>query len=283
MTPHPSSPQSPSHPPPHRIAVLGLGAIGRQVLRSLQDRLRPAADYAVFRRSAPDGDGPRGAGDVRQFSTIDALLDWRPTLAIECAGHAVVGSAVPELLRAGADVVLVSVGALSDAAVQERIERAAQAGNARCLTVAGAIGGLDALDAARHAGLDAVAYTGRKPPAAWKGTPAEARVDLDALSAPAIVFEGSAREAARRYPKNANVTAAVALAGVGFDATRVRLVADPGSAVNRHELQASGAFGRFSIVLENHPFPENPKTSWLAALSIEAELRRYLRLPAPGR
>jgi len=141
--------------------------------------------------------------------------------------------------------------------------------------VSGAIGGLDALRAAACAGLHKVVYTGRKPPAAWKGSPAEALLDLSALHEPAVFYDGTATDAARDYPRNTNVTAAIALAGAGFEATRVRLVADPGIDGNVHEVQAHGASGRFSITLENLPLPDNPKTSWLAALSVEQAVRHH--------
>ncbi|HVR54655.1 MAG TPA: aspartate dehydrogenase, partial [Pseudorhodoferax sp.] len=172
----------------------------------------------------------------------------------------------------------VSVGALGDAALRAEIEEAARAGGGRPLVASGAIGGLDALRAARAsgaAGLHSVRYTGRKPPLAWAGTPAEARCDLAAVREPTVVFEGHAAEAARAFPKNANVTAAVALAGIGFERTAVTLVADPGVTANVHELQATGAFGSLSLQLANAPLPDNPKTSWLAALSIEAALHAH--------
>lgn len=260
--------------PNTRIAILGLGAIGRRVLASLQSKLAPDASYAVFDKQPP-ADPPQ-MQRIAHFDNADALLNWKPDLAIECAGHAVVLSVVPRLLRAGVDVVLVSIGALADAELRGSLVASAGAGESRLLTVSGAIGGLDALDAARSAGLESVVYTGRKPPLAWKDTLAEGQFSLDELREPTVIFEGTAGESASLYPKNANVTAAVALAGVGFEQTRVRLIADPSSTSNVHELEAVGAFGRFSIRLENNPLPDNPKTSWLAALSIEATLRKYL-------
>ena len=263
---------------PSRIAVLGLGAIGRRVLASMQTRLLPAASYAAYQRSAPEGPLTL-RGELAHFRRLEDLLAWKPELAIECAGHAVV-SLGPDLLREGVDFMVVSIGAMADGALRARLYSAARQGGSQLLTVSGAIGGLDALDAARGAGLDAVVYTGRKPAAAWQGTPASEAFDLLRLDAPTSIFEGSAGDAARLYPKNANVTAAIALAGVGFDATHVRLVADPTVTQNVHELDVRGAFGHFNIRLENNPLPDNPKTSWLAALSIEAELRRYLRVPS---
>lgn len=268
-----------------RIAVLGLGAIGRRVLSSLQGSLMPEASYAAFDHQALTGTTAEWQG-VERFVSAEGLIDWRPQLAIECAGHAVVSSLVPDLLRRGVDVLIVSIGALVDEELRSCLHSAALEGGSRLLTVSGAIGGLDALDAARSAGLDAVVYTGRKPPIAWRGTLADGPFNLASIAVPTVIFEGSAADAARLYPKNANVTAAVALAGIGFDGTDVRLIADPGIEQNVHELDVRGAFGRFSIHLENNPLPDNPKTSWLAALSIEAELRKHLRLsinPTQGR
>ena len=207
------------------------------------------------------------------------MLHWKPDLAIECAGHEVVRSVAPLLLQAGVDVIIVSLGVLGDAALRESLEAAARAGRARLITVSGAIGGLDALAAACGAGITSVRYTGRKPPKAWLGTPAERVCDLNAIREATLVFEGSAADSARLYPKNANVTAAVALAGVGFEKTAVRMMADPSITKNVHELEVEGEFGCFVIRLENSALPQNARTSWLAALSIAAELRKYLAWP----
>lgn len=274
--------QNPAMPPTlttttkPRIAILGLGAIGQRVLTSLQGFMPMDASYAALVRTPGNV-----SVDVQRFTDVEALLDWRPDLAVESAGHGVVADVVPRLLRAGTDVVIVSIGALGDARLRDELRLAGQTGGAKLITVAGAMGGLDALEAARGAGLTSVRYIGRKPPLAWAGTPADNVCDLGAITAATTVFEGSAAHAARLFPKNANVTAAVALAGVGFERTAVQLIADPAVSKNVHELEVEGAFGRFFIRLENKPLPDNAKTSWLAALSIEAALRRYFDIAPP--
>ena len=139
----------------------------------------------------------------------------------------------------------------------------------------GAVGGIDALAAARQGGLERVTYTSRKPPAAWKGTPGEALCDLDRLErAVSPSIEGPADDAARTYPKNANVAATVALAGAGFDRTAVRIVADPAAPGNVHEVEAIGAFGRMVAAAWRAGHCRTiPKTSSLTAFSILRAIR----------
>jgi aspartate dehydrogenase len=254
--------------------------MGSRVLAALRQRLLPKALYAVLDPAQARVAIPALAG-VAVFASAEELYAWAPGLAVECAGHSAVATVVPELLGRGCDVIVVSIGALVDDALRAQLRQSVARGGSRLSTVSGAVGGLDALEAARSAGLTSVTYTGRKPPAAWQGTPAEGRFDLASLTEPTVLFSGSARGAASTYPQNANVTAAIALAGVGFDATIVQLVADPSIERNIHELVAEGAFGRLVVRLENAPLPDNPKTSWLAVLSIERELRRVLELADP--
>ena len=124
----------------------------------------------------------------------------------------------------------------------------------------------------RFAGLTSVRYRSRKPPLAWRGSPAERLVDLGKLCERTVLYAGTAGEAALLYPQNANVAAAVALAGLGFDATEVELDADPDAPGNVHEIEAEGAAGRFAIQLQGKPSRTNPKTSALAALSVARAL-----------
>ena len=181
------------------------------------------------------------------------------------------------VLRSGADLP----GDLDRRARRPEPAGAAQVRGAgrqgRILLPAGAIGGIDAIAAMRVAGLSGVRYRSRKPPAAWRGSPAEQVADLTSSRSAPCSTKAAPREAALLYPQNANVAAAVALAGLGFDATQVELVADPDAPGNVHEIEAEGAAGRFAIRLQGKPSRSNPKTSALAAMSVARALLNSTR------
>jgi aspartate dehydrogenase len=139
----------------------------------------------------------------------------------------------------------------------------------------GAICGLDGIRSAMEAGLHQVTITTRKPPKGLEGAPylVQNNIDISNLREPKVVFEGTAMDAVKYFPQNVNVAAALSLAGIGAVETRVRVIADPTTTVNSHEIVAEGAFGRLKTVTENLPSPRNPKSSYLASLSAVAELR----------
>ena len=254
-----------------RVGVIGLGAIGRALMNCLHDadsagriEVVSVLDQAAG-RLAPLPPGLAGAVVTAE---PDAFWSCSPHLVVECAGHAAVQAHGAPTLARGVDFLMISVGALADAALERQLRQAAEASTARLLLPAGAVGGLDVLASARLAGLDRVRYVSRKPPRAWRGTPAERLVQLDSLAEPVEFFTGSARQAASQYPQNANVAAAIALAGIGFEATEVVLTADPAATGNEHWFEAQGAFGRAEVRIAGKPLPANPKTSWLAALSL---------------
>ena len=258
----------PSPNRPYTVALIGGGSIARVIARELLEH-HPKVPLAGVLVHDPARAVERGlAKHVRLTSSLAELLDWRPALIAECAGHSGLGEYGARVLEHGIDLVVASVGALADRELERTLRAAAAAGGAHMRIPSGAVGGLDALAAARLGGLTSVRYVGRKPVAAWRDTAAEQAVNLDSVSAPTVIFEGSAREAALAYPQNANVAAAIALSGVGFDATRVTLIADPAARGNEHVLEAEGAFGRLSFNVAGTPLPGNPKTSSLAAYSL---------------
>lgn len=261
---------------PLTLAMVGFGAIGEALARELagDDRVRLA--QVVVSPASLDAAQAACAAlalDVRVASTLDLGPEQRPDLVVECAGHAAVLAHVLPALRAGIPCAMASVGALHDAQLLAQLEAAAQEGGTRLQLVSGAIGAIDALAAARFGGLDEVVYVGRKPPLSWTGTPAEQAFDLARLASPQVIFRGSAREAARQFPKNANVAATVSLAGLGLDRTQVELVADPGVTRNVHAVIARGAFGRLELQMENLPLAANPKTSALTVYSLVRAVR----------
>jgi len=260
MTPSDSALQ-PRTPTP--FIMIGWGAIAQALYARRAAIPNARLERVIVRRE-------RVAAVQRELgSSIDVRseLPEHCALLLECAGHsALIDHVEPALLR-GTECAVLSIGALHEDRLAERLADAAARGGTRLHLLAGAIGGIDAIAAARFAGLDEVIYTGRKPPAGWRGSPAERALNLDTLSEPAVFLDASAREAARLYPKNANVAATVSLAGLGLDATRVRLIADPGATENIHEVKIRGAFGEMELTMRGKPLPDNPRTSALTVLS----------------
>ncbi len=249
-----------------RLAIIGDGAIGRFVREHAAQRGHEICALVLLPEEIRDNDS--GIACVDSVAALPDDVD----LFVDCAGHQALRQHGPEALRSGTDVLTVSVGALADAGLAAELEEAADDGDTRLHLVSGAIGALDCLAAANVGAIENVTYTGRKPPRGWRGSPAEEKLDLDNLESAAVHFDGTAREAATRYPKNANVAAAVAIAGVGFDATSVRLIADPGVSANIHEVRCSGDFGSFEFRIEGRALPDNPKSSALAAMSVISHL-----------
>ena len=251
-----------------RVGLIGGGSIARVIAQRIVSA-HPQVELVCALDIDPAQARARGFTEqVPLVDNIDAFLAHRPHLVAECAGHAGLLQFGSLVLGAGIDLLVASVGALADAALERRLREAAAAGAARIRIPSGAIGALDAIAAARVGGLTRVAYVGRKPVLAWRGTRADGAFDLDRIVAATVIFEGSAREAALAFPQNANVCAAVGLAGLGLDATSVRLIADPAARGNQHEVEAEGAFGTLRFQVTGTPLAENPKTSSLAAYSL---------------
>ncbi|MCM2563148.1 aspartate dehydrogenase [Lutimaribacter sp. EGI FJ00015] len=258
-----------------RIALVGLGAIGSEVVRLLTDRLPTARIVAV---AVSDATRPRSVPDGSAL--IDdpaALAAMGATLVVEAAGRASVEPWGMAALQAGADFAVSSTSAFVDDALLARMQGTAQANGAQILVPPGALGGIDALAAAATMGLDHVTHVVTKPAGAWAGTEAETLCDLHGLTEVITFFRGTAREAADRFPKNANVAVISSLAGLGLDRTQLALVADPGATANTHRIEAAGAFGRMTMDIENAPLPGNPKSSAMTALNIVRLIENRVR------
>ncbi len=253
------------------IAIIGSGAIAEAVNRYLQDEQDILICAAIIEPGMEERARSVFGADVDivlETSELSSDID----LAVDCAGHPALRQHGAAVLSSGIDLVTVSSGALADGDLLDSLADAARQGDAQLRVVSGAIGALDALSAGSIGQLERVTYRGRKPPEGWRGSAAQDKIDLDALSEPTVHFSGSARNAALEYPKNANVAASVALAGIGFDDTRVELIADPGVTRNVHEIVAEGDFGRFEFRVEGRSLPDNPRSSAITAMSVVREI-----------
>ncbi|MBI1777937.1 MAG: aspartate dehydrogenase [Proteobacteria bacterium] len=251
--------------------MIGLGAIGGQVLDAIESGALPGVSVpaVLVRRPRPPANrGPLITNDPERFFAhpFDAVL--------EGAGHESVRDHGERILDAGADLLVTSVGALADDLFRERLMEAARRNHRRLILPSAGIGALDILAGAAVGGLDHVEIVVRKQPEAWKGTPGETLVDLDRLTAPATLYEGPVREGAKAYPKNVNISAAVALAGIGLDRTRLTIVADPTITSHVVEVHARGAFGRFDFVEDVVPTADNPKTGMLVGMAVIKAVRQ---------
>jgi aspartate dehydrogenase len=206
-------------------------------------------------------------GEVARMATIEELLASRPDVVVEAASREALVAFGPSVVEAGVDLLAVSTGAFLDDELRDGIVLAATRCGARVRLVAGAIGGVDALQAAVVDGLESVEVEQIKPAASLLADDEVAR-----LESATTIYEGAVRDAVAAFPKTTNILATVALAGLGADRTHVRIVADPDATSNQARLVACGRFGRLELAMDNLP-SENPRTSLITALSVIAALR----------
>jgi aspartate dehydrogenase len=255
-----------------RIALAGLGAIGRAVARKLTDGL-PGLELACI----ASGNATK-ARDWLTTQKIDCPvvdLEQFPEyadLAIECAPAALLERICRPMLEAGKQVMVLSCGALLP---RPDLIDLAKARGGRILVPTGALLGLDAVAAAAEGKIYSVKMTTRKPPIGLVGAPylVKNNISVDGLNTAKLVFSGTAREAAAGFPANVNVAAALSLAGIGPDKTMIDIWADPAVTRNCHSIEVDSDSARFTLSIENIP-SENPKTGKNVALSVIAALRK---------
>ena len=259
------------------LGVIGNGSIGGLVLEACENRQLTFAGIVVLTRTPRAGMESRvrrlGGSVVHEIS---GLIGARPNVVLEAAGHEAGREYGAAVLEAGADLVVMSIGALVDDALMNALKMAASRRSARIWLPSGAVGGLDALMAARATGdLERVQHQMIKHPDGLRSAPYVVRHGLlsEEIADRVVVYRGMAREAAREFPQSVNVAAAISFAGLGFDRTEVEVIADPSTPYTVHQITASGLFGRMMMRFENIPDPTNPRTSRLAGLSAIAMLQ----------
>ncbi|MFZ0926420.1 MAG: aspartate dehydrogenase [Halobacteriota archaeon] len=253
------------------IGIIGCGVIGTEICRALgADDFRSKLllmDRHLDRAQHLADVTPAASAVVSLFDVID-----QADLVVECASIQAARDIALTVLTKGTDLMLLSIGALVDADFRHQVYAAARAHDCRLYVPSGAIGSIDALLAASQGTINRVTLTTTKPSAGLETAPYVIRNTTD-LSRPTLIFEGTADEAIQGFPQNINVSATLALAGVGFDRTIVRIAVDPALTRNVHVVEVEGDFGTFTAQFDNVP-AENERTSKLAAYSAVASLKK---------
>ena len=261
-----------------RVAIAGLGAIGQVLARKLDTGV-PGMQLAAVAVRNPAGAAAFLArlSHPVQIVSLDAL-SAHADIVIECAPGALLAQVAEPALKAGKRVIVLSVGALL---ANSQLQDIAASHGGQILVPTGALLGLDAVLAAAEGTIHSVRMTTRKPPRGLIGAPylTENNIDLGDVKAPLRVFSGTARDAARGFPANVNVAAALSLAGIGPDRTTIEIWADPTVTRNTHRIEVDSDAASFNMTIENIP-SENPKTGRITAQSVIALLRK---LSAPLR
>jgi aspartate dehydrogenase len=247
-----------------KLGIIGCGAIGTDVACAA-DAMKEIEKIYLFdiKKSAAETlCSQLKKASVQPFDTFLQDVD----VVFEAASQQAVHQYAVRVLESEKDIIIMSIGSLFNDALRKKLERTAREHHRKIYLPSGAVCGIDGVLAASVEKLDSVTLVTTKPPASL-GKSVETRT---------VVYEGNARDAVKRFPKNINVAACLSLAGVGFDDTKVEIVADPVETRINHKILAHGRFGRLRAEVENMPNPKNPQSSYMASLSAIATLRRIL-------
>lgn len=254
---------------PARIGIVGCGTIGGHIARFIDSGAINASVAALC-----DVDIERAETLATSLSAPPPLYDVKKTirnsdLVVECASSKLVPDLVEQCAAQGKALMVMSVGGLTRAHLKRFAEK-----ELLMVVPSGAVSGLDGILAHAGAGITELVLITRKPPAAfanveWVKT---SGINLERINGEAVLFEGTAEEAVRRFPQNVNVASSLMLAS-GFKDLRVRVVADSGVERNVHEITVRSPLGEITSRIQNFP-SENPKTSALAYASAIASLKK---------
>ena len=253
-----------------KISILGCGNIGRTIIKAIAEKKVNCAISGIF---DVNGDGfNRLQKSVRDDLNLNSkftqdfseFLNFDSELVVEAASQKAVSEFALDVLNSKKNLMIMSIGALVDEKLFESIRETAEKNNLKIYIPSGAVVGLDGIKGAKIGGISEVTLVTRK-------SPKSLGVDTNEEK---ILYEGPAREAVRLFPKNVNVAATVSLSGIGFEKTKVKIIADPKLKNNIHEIYVKGDFGEMKMRTENVPSPDNPKTSYLASLSAIAMLEK---------
>ncbi|MBI5000695.1 MAG: aspartate dehydrogenase [Euryarchaeota archaeon] len=258
-----------------KVCIIGAGSIGRTIARALE-QFDEVERFYVFDKSKSKVESlVQDCAKAKATDDIEDVLG-EVGLVIEAASQRAVEAFIPKVLENGKNVLVMSVGAFVDEDFRHRCKELAKARGAHIFVPSGAVCGIEGICAAAEEDIEEVVLISYKNPNALASVEylRKRGIDLSKVTKPTVIFDGTASDAVRHFPKNINVAATISLAGVGFERTRVKIVVDPKATKNMHRIVVKGRFGEIEVWCRNEPFPENPRTSYLAALSAVSAVRK---------
>ena len=258
------------------VGLIGCGTIGSELALAIDSgKIKKAAlvslydeveNVVVELKSKLQNKNTKTFSNFSQFISSPAFANT--DIIIEAASQDAVRKLARTIIQSGKDLIIMSTGALAEPDLLQELLDIASKKEGHIYVPSGAVAGIDAIRSVKHL-LNSVTITTTKNPKALAGAPffEKTRIKPEKITHKKLIYEGTARDAVKEFPANVNVAAVLSLAGVGMDATKVKIIADPAASVNQHEITANGNFGEINIVVRNTPSPSNPKTSYLAILS----------------
>jgi aspartate dehydrogenase len=261
-----------------KIALLGCGAIGTQIALAIDSGKIPAELSQIYDKSKENAEKliSKLNNKPKIVENFHLLSIGPVDLVIEAASQQAVKDVALSVLQNKKDLMIMSVGALLDESIFDILTDACKEFKKQIILPSGAIAGLDAIKSVKDE-LDSVTLTTIKNPNSFKGAKffETADIDLEKIDKSTILFEGTANNAVKLFPANINVAALLSLVGLGKDKTKVKIITDPATTKNTHQIEAVGKFGKMYFSIQNIPDETNPKTSRLAILSSIETLRKY--------
>jgi len=256
-----------------KVGIIGCGAIGSEIVKvcvgSLKEKIELTALYDIDKERISNL--LKVVGKIAVANSIDDLFD-KSELIIEAASTKISEGIVKKAIETSKDAMIMSVGGLinSEKLLKDAVEK-----NVKLYFPSGAISGIDALKAAKLSKIEKVTLTTKKPPRGLEGAPylKEKNINVNNIKTEEVIFEGSALEAVKGFPKNVNVSSLLSLTGIGAKNTTVKIVTSPEFKTNTHKIEITGEFGKITTETQNVPSKKNPKTSALAFFSAIATLK----------
>ncbi|MDP3732066.1 MAG: aspartate dehydrogenase [Candidatus Omnitrophota bacterium] len=260
-----------------RIGIVGCGAIGSSLAKAIVSDCSEKAQLV----SLYDIDIEKAYNLSIKFNkklaafNLEDLIN-KSDLVIEATKADTAFDIVKKVLSSSKDIMIMSVGGIIQHYQELRV--LTEEKKAHIFIPSGAICGIDGIKAASLGKINKVILTTRKPPSAFLGAPyvLKKKIRLDNIDKDTVLFEGTALQAIKAFPQNINVAAILSMAGIGPEATIVRVVASPAISRNIHEIEIESEAGKIITHTENVIHPDNPKTSYLAVLSAIATLKQIL-------